>query len=162
MKFVSVILFVIAAFVLAGCDGSDASGFIAKAAQGGVAEIQLGQLAHTRATNPDLKNFASRLVLDHTKTNNELNQLASRKGLAMPRELSSEHKVLVDKLTQLPNPEFDRAYADAMIADHQKDVDLYKKQAESGTDPDVKAFAVQTLPSLQEHLKMSQEVRAKL
>ncbi len=133
------------------------SSFVKKAAMGGMAEVELGNLAQQKASNDAVKQFGSRMVQDHGKANDELKQIASSKGIDLPTALDSSHKKDVDRLGKLSGAQFDRAYMDHMVSDHKKDVSEFKKEASSGKDADVKAFASKTLPTLEEHLKMAQQ-----
>ncbi len=133
-----------------------------KAAQGGLAEVQLGQLAAQKASNPDVKAFGQKMVDDHTKANDQLKDIASKNSIAVPTELSAKDKAEHERLSKLSGDAFDKAYMSHMVADHKKDVAEFKKEANSGKDDAVKNFAQQTLPTLQEHLKMAQETNGKL
>jgi len=130
--------------------------FVQKAAIGGMAEVQMGQLAQQKAGSDQVKQFGSRMVDDHSKANDELKQVATSKGLTLPTDLDSKHKSKMQKLEKLSGAQFDRAYMDDMVADHKEDVSDFQKQAKSGGDADIKGFASKTLPTLQEHLSMAQ------
>jgi putative membrane protein len=132
------------------------SGFARKAAMDGLAEVELGNMAQQKAANEQVKQFGARMVQDHTKANDELKQLASSKGIDLPTALDSKHKKDMDKLGTLSGAKFDKAYMSHMVDDHKKAVSEFKKQAKSGKDADLKAFASKTLPTLEEHLKMAQ------
>jgi len=94
-------------------------------------------------------------VDDHSKANTELMTLASGKGITLPTALDEKHQKEVTKLSGMSGAEFDRAYAKMMLSDHNKDVSEFEKQSTRGSDPDLKAFATKTLPTLQEHLQMA-------
>ena len=130
--------------------------FVQKAAIGGMAEVQMGQLAQQKAGSDQVKQFGTRMVEDHSKANDELKQVASSKGISLPADLDSKHKGKMQKLERLSGAQFDRAYMDDMVADHKEDVAEFQKQAKSGSDADVKGFASKTLPTLQEHLTMAE------
>lgn len=133
-----------------------------KAGMGGMAEVQMGNLALQKAASADVKAFGQRMVTDHSKANEELQQLVTAKGLALPAQLDSEHQAALDHLSGLSGAEFDKAYMQHMLADHQKDVPMFQDASNTLQDPDLKAFASKTLPTLQEHLKLAQEVSGKL
>jgi putative membrane protein len=162
-----------------GASGSDTSGtagtssmastvdhddqeFMNKAAQGGMAEVMLGQTASSKGTSPDVKNFGNRMVSDHGKANDELKQLAQTKGVTLPADVDDESKKMADKLSKLSGKDFDKAYIDGMVEDHEKDVKEFEKASKNAKDPDLKAWAAKTLPTLQDHLKMAKETKAKL
>ena len=124
------------------------------AAIGGLMEVELGQLAAQKGTSEAVKQFGQRMVDDHGKANTELTSLAASKGITLPTSIDDKHRQDVTKLSAMSGAEFDRAYSKMMLKDHEKDVSEFEKQSTKGTDPDVKAFASKTLPTLQEHLTM--------
>ncbi|MDZ7964520.1 MAG: DUF4142 domain-containing protein [Nostoc sp. DedSLP03] len=131
--------------------------FITEAAQGGLAEVQLGQLASQRGTSDAVKQYGQRMVQDHTLANNQLKQLATQKGVTLPTTIGTKNQQVKQRLSKLSGTNFDRQYLNQMLQDHEKDVSLFQTEAEQGQDADVKTFAGQTLPILQDHL---QEVRS--
>jgi putative membrane protein len=136
--------------------------FVMEAAQGGMAEVELGQLATQKAASDDVKKFGQRMVDDHTKANDQLKQVASQKNITLPTDIGAKNKATKDHLEKLSGAAFDKAYMTHMVQDHKKDVAEFQKEANSGKDADVKNFASQTLPTLQEHLKMAQETHSKV
>jgi putative membrane protein len=132
--------------------------FFKEAAQGGMAEVTLGQMAAERATNADVKKFGQRMVQDHGKANQELQTLAASEGVTLPTEMSSEAKALQTRLSKLSGAEFDRVYMEEMLKDHKKDIAAFEKQAEQGKDSEAKNWAAKTLPTLKEHLTLAQSV----
>ena len=136
--------------------------FLNKAAVGGMAEVQLGQLAVKNAKSADVKAFGQRMIDDHSKVNSELTRLATSKGVTPPSELDSKKKATLDRLSKLTGDQFDKAYMTDMVTDHEEDVAEFQKEANSGGDPDEKAFAAKTLPTLQEHLQLAKSIHAKL
>lgn len=136
--------------------------FMTAADMGGMAEVELGKLAQTNAQNGEVKKFAALMVADHTKAGNELKALGAKKDFKPATELDSSHKATLEKLKGLSGADFDKAYVDAMVDDHEEDVDLFKEQAENGKDAEIKAFAAKTLPTLQGHLKMINDIKAKM
>lgn len=136
--------------------------FLAEAAQGGMAEVELGKLAATKAQDAEVKKFAQMMVDDHSKANAELKTLAAKKNLTLPTDVGSSHKSTMDELKALTGADFDKAYVEAMVDDHETDVAAFKDQAEDSTDPDVKAFAAKTLPTLQKHLDAIKAIQAKM
>lgn len=135
--------------------------FIIKASQGNKAEVELGQLAMNKASNPEVKRFAERIVKDHSKANQKLNSMAKKKGVSIPENLSEEAVQLKNTLTALNGAEFDKQYMSAMVDDHQKDIDEFQNQSQQGQDKDVKHFADQSLPVLKRHLDMAQSLAPK-
>jgi putative membrane protein len=140
---------------------SDAD-FVQKAAIGGMAEVEMGNLANQRAASDDVKQFGQRMVQDHTKINQDLQRLASSKGVTLPSALDDKHRNTVDRLSKLNGKDFDREYIHEMVRDHKEDVAEFQREAESAQDPDVKAFATNYLPTLQDHLRMAEEIEKKV
>ena len=139
----------------AGAGAGKDTEFRTKAAQGGMAEVALGQLAVNKASDPKVKEFGQRMVDDHGKANEELKSIAQRDGESLPSESSKGQQDMAQKLGQKSGKDFDAAYAQMMVKDHEEDVALFKKEASSGQDPEMKQFASKTLPTLEEHLKMA-------
>ena len=126
--------------------------FATKAAQGGLAEVQMGKLAADKATNPDVKAFGQKMVDDHTKANDNLKSIAADEKMTLPDSLNPKDQALYTKLQNAPAGKFDHEYVMAMVKDHQMDVKEFQKEATSGQDPKVKGFASDTLPVIQMHL----------
>jgi putative membrane protein len=131
--------------------------FVAKAARGGMAEVELGKMAADKATSDAVKKFGQRMADDHGKANDELKSLAKSKNITLPSDIGPEHKAVHDRLMKLSGAAFDQAYMKAMVNDHVKDVNEFKMEYKAGKDPDVKAWAGKTLPTLEEHLKMARD-----
>ena len=138
--------------------------FALTAAEGGMLEVELGRMASTRATNAEVKEFAAKMVTDHSKANAELTQIASGKSLMLPtqEQVKAKHQGMIAKLEKLEGAAFDREYMAAMVKDHDKDVALFEKQAKSGRDAALQAFAEKSLPTLREHQKMAKQIDAKV
>ena len=136
--------------------------FVTKAGMGGLAEVQMGNLALQKASSADVKSFAQRMVTDHSKANAELAQFATTKGLALATELAGDHKSAMDHLTSLSGAEFDKAYMHHMVPDHQKDVAEFERAAGGAADAEVKAWAGKVLPTLREHLQLATTVGGKV
>lgn len=132
--------------------------FVTEAASGGLMEVELGRLAMERAGSAEVKQFGQRMVNDHSAANDKLKRAASSAGIDVPASMDATHKSTTSHLQTLKGPEFDRAYMQHMVSDHQKDVAAFEKQSKSATAPSIKAFAAETLPTLQEHLREAQRV----
>ena len=135
--------------------------FIMEAGIGGMEEVELGRLATQKGSSDAVKQFGQKMVDDHSKANDELTQLAKSKGINVPAELDAKHKADVEKFSKLSGAAFDKAYSKAMLDDHNKDVAAFERQSLSGTDPDLKAFAAKTLPTLKTHLELAKALNAK-
>ncbi|GAB3927119.1 DUF4142 domain-containing protein [Larkinella terrae] len=129
----------------------DDSEFAVKAASGGMMEVELGKLAEQKAQSKSVKDFGAMMVADHSKANEEFKTLAASKNISIPATLSEEHQKHVDDLSKLSGAEFDKEYVKLMVDDHKEDIDLFKDASFNAKDPDVKAFAGKTLPTLQKH-----------
>jgi len=131
--------------------------WVMKIAKGSMAEVELGKLAAEKGSSDAVKQFGQRMVDDHSKANDELKTLAQSKKITLPTEIAGEEKALRDRLMKLSGPAFDQAYVKAMVNDHLKAVSEFRTESRSGTDPEVKAWAAKTLPTLEEHLKMARD-----
>lgn len=136
--------------------------FVRKAAQAGLAEVELSHAVQGRLMDSDLKEFAERMVNDHSKANAELTKLAQQKGMTPPSETDAAHKDKKSQLEQLSGPELDRRYLECMVKDHEEAVALFQKEAASGQDLGIKSFAQNTLPTLRDHLDRVRRIDQKL
>jgi putative membrane protein len=135
--------------------------FVDNAAHGGLAEVELSRLAQ-KSANPDVRNFADRMITDHTKANARLAAIAKAGGVAVPNSLDAEHQQLREKLANEHDGNFDRDYAHAMVVDHDQAIRLFQREELSGGDASLKEFARNTLPTLQEHRGMAVALANKL
>lgn len=131
--------------------------FAMKAAEGGMAEVELGNLAKDKASNDAVKSFGQKMVDDHTKANNELKDIAAKQNITLPTSLSAKDQAEKDRLSKLSGGTFDRAYMRYMVTDHRKDVAEFKHEANNGKNADLKAWAAKTVPTLEEHLKLAED-----
>ena len=136
--------------------------FMNGAAQGGMAEVELGKLAKDQGSNDAVKNFGQHMIDDHSKANDELKDLASKKNVTLPTSLSAKDQGTKGRLSKLSGKAFDRAYIRDMVADHRKDGAEFRREANNGKDPDVKAWAAKTLPTLENHLKMAEDTERQI
>lgn len=132
--------------------------FIEKAAGDGIAEVQEAQLASSKATDPQVKSFASKLLEDHTAANDELVRLANSKGVELPAGPPRAKRRESGKLGKDTGAKFDQQFVKAQIKDHQKDIKEFEKASGKVQDPDLKAWIDKTLPHLREHLAMAQKL----
>jgi len=152
-------LMVPSAVVFAADKNPDAS-FFKNAAEGGMAEVELGKLAQDKSTLPAVKDFGAMMVTDHSAANDKLKALADSKNVELPTSPSMMQKATKTKLEILSGSTFDKSYVKGMIKDHQDDIKEFQKEATSGKDPDARAFAKATLPTLKTHLKKIQAIAA--
>jgi putative membrane protein len=132
--------------------------FVHDAAEGGLAEVELGKLAAEKGSSENVKKFGQRMVDDHSRANDELKEIASAKGINLPTEVSAKDKVLKERLSKLNGPSFDQAYMENMVKDHKKDVADFARESSAGGDTQVKQFAAKTLPTLKDHLKEAEGI----
>ena len=132
--------------------------FARRADQSNLAEIRLGQLAEDNSTNPTVKAFGKRMVDDHSKANEQLEKVASADGITLPKTLDRGQQTEYTHMAQLSGPQFDRAYARLMVQDHRRDISEFKTEADSGGVQDIKNFAANTLPVVDEHLKLARHM----
>jgi len=136
--------------------------FVNKAATGNLAEVELGRVAAQRAARPSVRSFGERMVTDHGRSNAELTSLARSKGIEVPTALEPSQQAVRDRLSALSGNDFDRAYMSEMVRDHTEDIALFERAAEISTDPDLKAWAAQSLPMLREHLALARQVNSEV
>ena len=131
----------------------DAS-FIQKAGGGGQQEVENGKMAEKQGKSADVKTIGARMVADHTKANKELADLANRKGVKFDtRGVRAQN---------IGSADFDRQYLKLLETDHKNDIAEFQREAKSGDDRDLKAWAAKTLPMLQEHLAMVEDAMRKV
>ena len=138
------------------------NGFVNTVAMDGLAEVELGHLAMQKAKNPEVKQFAQRMVADHSKANVELKQLVSTKNVTLPAEPNAQQKADKDRLSKLSGAEFDRQYMSLMANAHDKAIAAFEDEARDGNETDVKTWATKTLPTLKEHQALAKQIAAKV
>lgn len=136
--------------------------FIREAAEGGMAEVELGQLAVQKAASDDVRKFGQRMADDHGKANDKLKELAASKGITLPQGPNSKQEATKERLAKLSGEQFDKAYMRDMLSDHKKDIAAFRSESTLGRDSDVKSFASTSLPTLQDHLKNARSVAPKV
>ncbi len=141
---------------------SDDKEFMTKAAQGAMLQVALGQQVANKATNPDVKAFASKAAADHASANEELKQLAAKKGLSLPTQLEEDHQEDLEEIVKLSGAKLDAEYADEMVEDHEKDVKAFREASSDLKDPELRAWAAKTLPILESHLEDARQLKAKV
>jgi len=132
--------------------------FYAKAAAGGMAEVETGALAQVKGNSGAVREFGEMMVRDHTEANDKLKQIAGRKNIELPTEPDAKHKAKKQELEAVSGAAFDTAYIQAQVSDHEATESLLKRQIESGTDPEAKAWAREALPTVTAHLKRAREL----
>jgi putative membrane protein len=135
--------------------------FVTKASQAGMAEVALGHMASEHGSADSVKQFGQHMVDDHGKANDKLKSIAAKAGQTVASEPSKAQQETAAELKQKKGAEFDMAYAKTMVKDHEQAVALFEKEASSGENSELKAFAKGTLPTLKSHLQMAQQLPSK-
>ena len=133
--------------------------FIMEAADGGMAEVELGKVAAQNAQRDDVKQFGQQMVSDHGKANDNLKSVASKLQVPVSDKLSAKHQGLVDKMSKMTGPAFDNAYVPEMVSDHEKDIAEFEKARNQVTNEDLKKFIDETIPVMKEHLEMAKKLK---
>jgi putative membrane protein len=136
--------------------------FAMDAAQGGMAEVQFGNLAKDKASSDAVKTFGQKMIDDHSKANDQLKSIASQQGISLPTGIGAKNQAELDRLSKLSGKEFDQAYMKLMLSDHRKDIAEFHKEANNGKDSSLKQFASNTLPTLEEHLQLAESTANKV
>jgi len=136
----------------------DEKRFIKDAYADGLTQVELSKLAVQKANSDAVKQYAQKMIDDHSKANDDLKAAAAKQNITFPDSLDSKRQSKVDKLAKLSGADFDRVYIKTELKDHQQDVRDFQQEAKSGTDPDVKSFASKTLPTLEDHLNTAKEL----
>jgi putative membrane protein len=136
--------------------------FAKQAAAGGMAEVEMGKLAVQQAADPAVKAFGAKMIKDHSKANRDLEQIAFKKGLELPKSLDPEHKAKLDALKKESGLAFDKAYIEEQVTGHEKMRALLESETKEGQDVDLKRFAAKTLPTVERHHKRADQLSGKL
>src|ERR1700690_272459 len=145
-------------FAAFGADSSPDSAFYKNATEGGLSEEELGNLAKKKSNNGTVEDFSSMMVKNHAPAYDKRKDLAASKNIWLPTTANRGPMATKAKLEVLSGNSFDKSYIKGMMKDHEEDVAMFKKETASGHDPDAKAFAVATWPTLIAHLKKIQSV----
>ena len=134
--------------------------WVEKAARAGMAEVEAGKLAAAQAKRDDVRAFGKEMIADHGKANDELKGIATQKGITLPDKTDSKHLKALTKLSGLSGDKFDKQYLKtAGLDDHTDAQKLFKDGAKDLKDPDLKAFAQKTLPTVEHHLQMVKDMK---
>lgn len=164
MKKLLAVGFLLVTFAVNAVAASPASDqkFVTAAARDGLAEVELGQLALKKSSNQQVRDFAGHLIQDLQKADDQLKIIAAADNLTVPTAPGKKHGEPIRKLSALDGAAFDREFAKVMVEDHKEAVSLFQKYGQSGSNAELKAFAQQTLPVLQSHLKQAEQLRSSL
>jgi putative membrane protein len=131
-------------------------------AAGGMAEVDFGKIADAKAQSSEVKEFARRMVQDHTKAGEQLTTIARAANISLPRELDPDHKAMRDELDKATGAAFDRAYMQGQIVEHQKAAILLQYEIGLGQDAQLQRYAADTLPAILEHLELAKDIWQRL
>ena len=136
--------------------------FVSQATQAGIVEVELGKIAQTKATDADVRTFASRMVADHSKANEELAALVQGHDIDVPSTLDADHRKIVTAVSAETGADFDAAYSKQTAADHAAVVDLFRSAAASNDlSPALSNFASETIPTLEDNKHVADDLAAK-
>ena len=144
---------------IAQADTGDAA-FAAKAATGGMTEIALSKVAAQQATTQKIKDFANMMITDHSAAGDKLAAIAKAKGMALPTSLDSATQNMVNDMAKKTGTDFDNAYVDKMVNDHQATLDMFKKEETMVKDTALKGFITNTIPVVQHHLDAIKKIKS--
>jgi putative membrane protein len=130
--------------------------FAAKAAAGGMAEVQMGELAKTKGNSQAVRDLGEKLVTDHTKAGDQLKSIMTKDNMTLPTAMDATAQAEYNKLQSLSGADFDREFVNHAIKDHKEDINLFQQEVNHGTNPAIKNWASQELPTLHEHLRMAE------
>jgi putative membrane protein len=132
--------------------------FVKKAMQGSIAEVQLGELTLQKSNNDQVKQFARKMIDDHTKLNEQMRPVAQQLGVEIPTEVSKKDKSLMSKMQALSGAAYDEAYIKDMVKDHKQDLSEFHMEASNGHDPSIRDAATQGSKTISEHLQMAEQL----
>jgi putative membrane protein len=135
--------------------------FLKEALEGGMAEVQLGQIALQKSDNADVKQFAQKMVDDHTRMGDQLKPIAQQIGVKIPDGPSKKDKSIIAKMQALNGDDFDKAYMKDMVKDHKGDLADFQSEADHGSNLAVKGAATQDVPIIHQHLQMAEQINQK-
>lgn len=132
--------------------------FMVKAAHINIGEVKAGQLALTRAVNANVRDYAQMMITEHSRANMQLKRVAAQARVNLPNDTDRKHKAVANRLAKFSGAPFDREFMRAMVVGHQQAIALFQKEAQSGRDPQARAYATQMLPGLRKHLQHAQQL----
>jgi putative membrane protein len=132
--------------------------FIRDAAEGNEMEIGLAEIVVRKTQNPQVREYAQHLISDHQQSNRELQQIASERGISWPVAIKKSDAHTLDKYENMSGPEMDRSVMNHWVKDHREDIKEYDKAAKHAQDPQVKQFAISSLPTLRDHLNRAEAI----
>jgi putative membrane protein len=148
--------------ILENLKGEKNSAFAVNATESGIMEVETGRIALQKTANPDVKEFAQRMIDEHSTTNEKLKSIAAKKNIVLPVYINQENQNKIKALQEKSGNDFDKAYIDLMVDTHKNDMDQFKKASEQLEDVDLKKFAINNLHTLASHLDMARRIQDKI
>jgi putative membrane protein len=136
--------------------------FLKDAADGGLFEIKLGELAQSNASSQFVKDFGQKMITEHGAMNQEVQNLAGKQNITLPSDIALKEKMTYEILAKKKGADFDKAYMEDMVKDHEADLGAFQREADSGSDSEAKALAAKAIPVIREHLHMAQQIASQL
>lgn len=133
-----------------------------KIADAGMYEVSVSELAQSRATMAEVKEFAMMMVKDHTMANEELKAWAARKNVTLPSAMSEDKQKKYNDLNEEKGMEFDKEYMNMMVKDHKDDIDMFEKCVDDCKDADLKAWCNEKLTTLRSHYEKAQQIEERV
>lgn len=133
--------------------------FVRDAAQGNLREVRIGELARERAGRAEVKDYGRILASEHSRNGADLKALAARKNIQLSEQLDPAHSRGLEELGRLNGPDFDKSFLSEAVREHKKDISEFEDASKTAKDPDVRAFAERTLPTLRTHLERAQALQ---
>lgn len=140
----------------------ETSSFLVKAANGGMTEVQLGQVAQQKGTHQKVKDFGAMMVHDHSAVNEQVKTMAAQRNVTLPSAVSDENQKDITDLEKKSGNDFDRAYIKHMVAAHQSTIDMYESALNKINDTEVKTFINNALPKVKSHLDSAKAIQKTL
>ncbi len=138
------------------------SNFVVEAYNGGLKEIDLGQLAQKKGIDPAVKNFGKTLLEDHTEANKKLTEIAEMYRVAIPTTLGEQARKHIAFIDSKAGVNFDYAFIEHMVEDHKEDIRKFEAASTDSENERLRAFATQTLPTLRKHLQIAEKIHKTL
>jgi putative membrane protein len=135
--------------------------FIRSAEEGNLAEIASAKIAEHKATDPAVKDFADRMVTDHTQASQELKALAKSTGVSLPAEPTA-NKANENEWQKLSGTKLNDAYLRDQLADHKQAISVFQNEMEHGQNEAVRDYAERTLPTLEDHIRIAEDIAGKM
>jgi putative membrane protein len=136
--------------------------FVMNAAQANLAEIDTAKMVEQKTSNPAVKDFAQRMVTDHSQAEQQLSNWAETAGVKLPTQASASERAQQAQLDKLSGKQLDDTYVRDELQDHKKVIAEFNTEIEHGQDHAVKSYAEQTLPVLQDHIRIDEDLAGKM